>query len=256
MDATCVSTVRTLTNSSAAASRLVAPPAICSATRCSASVSRPRTAPPRRGGIPLDLGQQRPVAHLDGQLPGAPQGRAGLAAGLPPPLDPAEHQQAARQLRRSGDRSCASPPRAPTPWRSPGRRGPPPPGRRSGRRRRSAPGGPGGCRAPAARPRSARVVRPPDRDIRLGQQVIDPERTPGSAQSNCAAYRRASSRCRTAATASPRQELILPRTQAPMNRVAVRLALVVGQMLIGEAERRVQVPGRDQQLTARFQHPR
>ena len=48
--------------------------------------------------LPLDLGEQRPVAHLGGQLVGAAQRVAGLPAGLAPPLDLAQDQQAAGQL--------------------------------------------------------------------------------------------------------------------------------------------------------------
>ena len=90
METTCVSTVRTLMNSAVAASRLVAPLAIWSATRCSAGVSSApdRLAAVRRQFV-FELGQQRPVPHLGRQVQRPPQGGTGLAAGLPPPLDPA-----------------------------------------------------------------------------------------------------------------------------------------------------------------------
>jgi len=55
------------------------------------------------GGHPrqffFDCGQQRPVPHLGGQRVRPLQGVAGLAAGLAAPLDLAQYQQAAGQLR-------------------------------------------------------------------------------------------------------------------------------------------------------------
>ena len=79
MAATCVSTVRTLTNSAAATSRLVAPAAIKSATRCSAAVSLlPERAAATSGELGFDLGRQGLVADPRGQLMRVPQGSAGL----------------------------------------------------------------------------------------------------------------------------------------------------------------------------------
>ena len=218
MEATCVSTVRTLTNSAAAASRLVAPPAIRSATRCSVAVSSvagPYGGHPRQ--LLLDLGQQRPVAHLGGQLARAAAARRGTAGGPCAAARSGRAPAGCGPVRDAAARTRARRPRrAPRPRRPPGRRPRQRPGRRSGARRRSGRDGPGARPARAARPRSAarRPVRP-DRDVRLGQQR-DPSGAARPGRPSRAGPRtaRRRSRCRIAAAVSPRHMLTLPRTQA------------------------------------------
>ena len=67
--------LRTLTNSAAAAVRLVAPPAIKSATRRSVAVSSlPDRSATTRGSSHSISASSGPVSHLGGQVAGSPQG--------------------------------------------------------------------------------------------------------------------------------------------------------------------------------------
>ena len=138
------------------------------------------------------------MAHLGGQLVRAPQRGAGLPAGLAPPLDPAQHQQAAGQLQAQRRRPMRRD-------RRPGRlrRGVQVAGRGGGQRVDpvGVAGQRGTAQPPAELPQPGRdppgVVGPPDRDVGLGQQVSSRYRTPGSAQSSWSAHHAARSKCRS-----------------------------------------------------------